>query len=188
MLSMERKQIKAATTSWSALEVGKHIDSSMHCNIFFVWCTALSETARVVSPWLLHRAPAGCTLLQGERGVQCQHFTPWRLAGGRRDQGYVYAYVRQKCTMQSQKQWHFLTLIMVALSYNWTHPVPLFTFRTRTFRGKIYNLRSLFWIKLNHQQVLKWIICLLYIIIITESMSEHLDQYWIELILNWIVT
>ena len=56
--------------------------------------------------------------LWGERGVQCQRFTPSRLARGRRDRGYVYVYVRQKCTMQTQKQCHFLSLTMVALFYN----------------------------------------------------------------------
>ena len=71
-----------------------------------------------VSPWPLQHAPAGSTLLWGERGVQCQHFTPSCLAGGRRYRGHVYVYVRQKCTIQSQKQWHFLSLNMVALFYN----------------------------------------------------------------------
>ena len=45
-------------------------------------------------------------------------FTPSSLAVGRRDGGHVYVYVRQKCTMQSQKQWHFVSLTMVALFYN----------------------------------------------------------------------
>ena len=98
---------------------------------------------QLVSPWLLHHAPMGSTLLQGARGVQCQRFTPSRLAGGRRDCGNVYVYVRQKWTMQSQKQWHFLSLTMVALFYNKTHHVPLFTFQFKLElpRGKIYNIR-----------------------------------------------
>ena len=33
-----------------------------------------------VSPWLLHRAPAGSTLLCGETRVQCQHVNPSHLA------------------------------------------------------------------------------------------------------------
>ena len=71
--------------------------------------------AQPVSPWLLHRAPAGSTLLRGEREVQWQRFTPSRLAGGTE---VMSVYVRQKCTMQSQKLWHFLSLTMVALFYN----------------------------------------------------------------------
>ena len=55
---------------------------------------------KLVSPLPLHRVPVGSTLLRGERGVQCQRVTPSCLAGGRRDRGYVYVYVRQKCTMQ----------------------------------------------------------------------------------------
>ena len=38
--------------------------------------------AQLVSPWPLHHAPVGSTLLQRERRVQCQRFTPFRLAGG----------------------------------------------------------------------------------------------------------
>ena len=71
--------------------------------------------AQLVSPWPLYRAPA---FLQGERGVQYQRFTPLHLAGGRGDRDYVYVYVRQKCTMQFQKQWHFFSLTMVALFFN----------------------------------------------------------------------
>ena len=167
----------------SQVGVGKNIDSSMHCNIFFpssisthkiLWinsgkqrplttrCPSLGasrslppaarttspvtwlEGRRVmhrrntvaaveagsrclthrsfrdyklpvqpVSPWLLHRAPAGSTLLRVERGVQCQHVTPSRRARGTA----VFVYFRQKSTMQSQKQWHFLSLTMVALFY-----------------------------------------------------------------------
>ena len=77
------------------------------------WCTA--ETPSELRRWVaVFCVPVGCTLLRGERGVQCQHVTPLHLAGGRRDRGYVYAYVRQKCTMQSQKQWYSLSLTMVA--------------------------------------------------------------------------
>ena len=60
-----------------------------------------------VSPWPLHRVHACSTLLRGERGVQCQCFTPLHLAGGT---VVIYVYARQNCTMQSQKQWHFLSL------------------------------------------------------------------------------
>ena len=74
--------------------------------------------AQPVSPWSLHSAPTVSTLLWGERGVQCQRFTPLRLTVGKRDHGYVYVHVRQKCTMQSQKQWHFHSLTMVTLFYN----------------------------------------------------------------------
>ena len=52
-----------------------------------------------VSPWPLHCELVGSTLLYGERGVHHQRFTPLCLAG---DRGYVYVYVRQRCTMQSQ--------------------------------------------------------------------------------------
>ena len=105
--------------------------------------------AQPISPWPLHRAPVGSTLLRGERGVQCKCFTPSCLAGGWRDRGYVFVcQQRQKCITQSQKQWYFLSLTMVALFYKWTHPVPLFTFQFRLElpRGKFYNLRLLFWI------------------------------------------
>ena len=71
--------------------------------------------AQPVSPWPLHRAPMSSTLLLGERGGSVSTFTPSCLPGGRRDCGHFYVYVRQKCTMQSQKQWHFLSLTMVSL-------------------------------------------------------------------------
>ena len=41
-------------------------------------------------------------------------FTPSCLSGGRRECCHDDVYVRQKCTMQSQKQWHFLNLTMAA--------------------------------------------------------------------------
>ena len=78
-------------------------------------------------------------VLRVERGVQSQRFTPLRLAGGWGDR--VYGCLCQtKCTMQSQKQWHFLSLTMVALFSKLTHCVPLFTFQLELPRGKIYNL------------------------------------------------
>ena len=72
-----------------------------------------------VSAWPLHRADTGSTLLQGERGVQCQRVTPCVSPEGR-GTTVMSVYVRQKCTMQSQQQWHFLSLTMVALLYTVT--------------------------------------------------------------------
>ena len=86
-----------------------------------VWHTGLSET---VNSQQNQSHPGCCTvclwvaLSSREGGGHCQCFTPLCLAGGRKSRGYVYVYVRQKCTMQSQKQWHFLSLPMVALFYN----------------------------------------------------------------------
>ena len=34
------------------------------------------------------------------------------LTSSWRDRGYFFVYAREKCTMQSQKQWHFLILTM----------------------------------------------------------------------------
>ena len=85
------------------------------------WRTTLSET---VNSQRSRSHPGNCTarlrvaLSSGERGgIQCQRVTPLHLAGRRRDHSYVSVYVRQKCTMQSQKQWHYLSLTMAALLY-----------------------------------------------------------------------
>ena len=84
-------------------------------------CLTLSET---VNSQRSQAHPGCCTvrprvaLSSGERGGVSVNVTPSCLAGGRRDGSHVYVYVRQKCTMQSQKQWHFLSLTMVALFYN----------------------------------------------------------------------
>ena len=43
--------------------------------------------AQPVSPWPLHHVATGSTLLRGERGVQCQRFTPSHLAGRQSDRG-----------------------------------------------------------------------------------------------------
>ena len=70
--------------------------------------------AKPVLPWPLHRAPAGSTLLQGERGVQCQRVTISLLAGGRRDRGYV-------CLFQTT-MYHAVpeTIALSQLSYGYT--------------------------------------------------------------------
>ena len=56
-----------------------------------------------------------CRRLGG--GVSVSTFTPCVSPEGG-GTAVMSVYVRQKSTMQSQKQWHFLSLTMVALFYN----------------------------------------------------------------------
>ena len=103
----------------------------------------MSDAAQLVSPGPLHRVPVGSTLLWGERGAQCQRFTPLHLAGGQRDRGYV-CLCHTKMYHAEPETMALSQLNYIALFYDLTHPVPLFTFKFELPRGKIYNLGLLF--------------------------------------------
>ena len=110
-------QPRARVGGWYATET----PSALQRQVADVWRTALSETANSKHSWSY---PGRCTvspwvaLSSGEIGGVSVNVYPLVSSQRQRDGGHVYVYVRQKCTMQSQKQWHFLSLTMVALFYN----------------------------------------------------------------------